>query len=320
MDHLKQLVDQGFDQVNDLILTHLQSQVPLIQEIGRYILAAGGKRLRPLLTLASAASCGYQGKDHAKLACAIEFLHTATLLHDDVVDQSDMRRGQKTANNVWGNQPSVLVGDFLFSRAFDLLVDAGRLDVLKVIASTAEKIAEGEVKQLGAIKNLDTSLHDYLDIIECKTAKLFGAAAKAGAMMADSTQADAFYEYGLNLGMAFQIIDDCLDYGSEVQEMGKSAGDDFKEGKITLPLILAYSLSNQEQKTFWQQSMEQEKIENNDFLKARDIIQTLGVLESAKEMAHEFGHRAKQAIAQLPANDINQALIELVDFSLNRRY
>ena len=237
------LVADGMNQVNAVILDRMQSRIPLIPELAGHLIAGGGKRLRPMLTLACADLVGYAGSRHYKLAAAVEFIHTATLLHDDVVDGSGLRRGRKTANIIWGNSASVLVGDFLFSRSFELMVEAESLKVLKILSGASAVIAEGEVNQLTAQRKIDTSEEQYLDIIGAKTAALFAAACRISAVVADRSEAEeqALDVYGRNLGIAFQLIDDAIDYESDEATMGKDAGDDFRDGKVTLPVILAYA-------------------------------------------------------------------------------
>ncbi|HEX2256922.1 MAG TPA: polyprenyl synthetase family protein, partial [Afifellaceae bacterium] len=233
---------EGMQAVNRLIVERTGSQVTLIPEVARYLIDSGGKRLRPMLTLAGAEACGYRGEGHVKLAASVEFMHTATLFHDDVVDESDTRRGRRTARLVWGNKESVLVGDFLLGQAFRMMVDVGSLDALDVLSTAATIIAEGEVMQLGTAKNTETTEDEYLDVIRAKTAALFSAAAEVGPIVAgaDRRVRAAFRSFGANLGIAFQLIDDALDYGGATASLGKNVGDDFREGKVTLPVVLAY--------------------------------------------------------------------------------
>jgi octaprenyl-diphosphate synthase len=239
--------------VNELILSKAGSDVEMIPEIANHLISSGGKRLRPMLTLASAQMFGYSGDKHVKLATSVEFMHTATLLHDDVVDESDLRRGKKTARTIWGNQASVLVGDFLLGQAFRMMVEVGSLDALDILSTAASVIAEGEVWQLAAAKNLETTEDDYLSVIKAKTAALFSAAAEVGPVIASASKAErnALRSYGVNLGLAFQLVDDALDYGGSAKELGKNTGDDFREGKVTLPVILAYRRGTAEDREFW---------------------------------------------------------------------
>ena len=253
LDRLTQLVSADLAHVNQLILQHMQSDVQLIPQLAGHIIAAGGKRLRPLLTLASARMCGYRGPRAAGLAACVEFIHTATLLHDDVVDESVLRRGEASANAVWGNKASVLVGDFLFSRAFELMVEDGSLKVLKILSHASAVIAEGEVDQLTAQRQVETSEDHYLQIINAKTAQLFAAACRIAPVVAEAGEEaeDALEAYGRNLGIAFQLVDDAIDYSSDSAVMGKGRGDDFRDGKVTLPVILAFARGDAEDRAFW---------------------------------------------------------------------
>ena len=273
---LKGLVAADLDRVNSVILEQMQSQVPLIPELAGHLIASGGKRLRPMLTLASAKMCGYSGDRHIHLAACVEFIHTATLLHDDVVDESDLRRGNETANALWGNQPSVLVGDFLFSRAFQVMVADGSIRVLKILSDVSAVIAEGEVAQLITSNDTATSEDAYLDVIVAKTAALFAAACHIGAVIAERPVADeeALESYGRNLGIAFQLVDDALDYSSRDATLGKTVGDDFREGKITLPVILAYRRGNNVEREFWRRTLEDERQEDDDFAHAASLMTT----------------------------------------------
>src|SRR3954463_4325578 len=253
LDALSALVADDLECVNRLIIERMHSPVALIPQLAGHIVAAGGKRLRPMLTLGASRVCGYRGERHHNPAAWVEFIHTAPLLHDDVVDESALRRGLATANSVWGNKPSVLVGDFLFSRAFKLMVEDGSLKVLDILSSASAVIAEGEVHQLVTSNDLDTTEDDYLAVIRAKTAELFAAAARIGAVVADRPQAeeDALGRFGLNLGISFQLIDDALDYAASQAALGKTVGDDFREGKITLPVILAFRRGSAEERQFW---------------------------------------------------------------------
>ena len=251
------LTAQGMNQVNQVILDRMQSEVPLIPALAGHLISGGGKRLRPMLTLAGADLVGYSGTRHYRLAAAVEFIHTATLLHDDVVDGSDLRRGKAAANIIFGNPATVLVGDFLFSRSFELMTEDGSLKVLKILSGASAIIAEGEVDQLTAQRKIDTSEERYLHIIRAKTAALFAAATRIAAVVAecDSEQENALDEYGRNLGVAFQLVDDAIDYDSDAAAMGKTRGDDFREGKMTLPVILAYARGTPEERAFWKEAM-----------------------------------------------------------------
>ncbi|MGE3396545.1 MAG: polyprenyl synthetase family protein, partial [Sphingomonas sp.] len=253
LDPIVQLVAADLNKVNTVILERMQSEVALIPELAGHLIAGGGKRMRPMLTLACAAMLDYQGQRHHRLAAAVEFIHTATLLHDDVVDGSGLRRGRRTANIIWGNPASVLVGDFLFSRSFELMVEDGSLKVLKILSRASSVIAEGEVSQLTAQRMIDTTEDHYLEIISAKTAALFAAACRIAAVVAerDETTEAALDAYGRNLGVAFQLVDDAIDYSSDAATMGKGAGDDLKDGKVTLPVILAYARGSEADRAFW---------------------------------------------------------------------
>ena len=287
LDLLMKLVTQDLDKVNATILEHMQSPVHLIPQLAGHLIAAGGKRLRPMLTLGTAALCQYSGDRHIKLAACVEFIHTATLLHDDVVDASELRRGKLTANSVWGNQPSVLVGDFLFSRAFQLMVSDGSLHVLKLLSNASAVIAEGEVHQLLTTNDTTTSESDYLEVIQSKTAELFSAAARIGAVVADrpKIEEEALAAYGTNLGIAFQLVDDALDYSARQAELGKTIGDDFSEGKITLPVILAFRRGNEEEKKFWKRCLEELEQHPDDLDRAQSLIKQHSTLDDTMTRA-----------------------------------
>ncbi|HYH17751.1 MAG TPA: polyprenyl synthetase family protein, partial [Azospirillum sp.] len=274
LDDLTALVDDDLKAVNELIIAKMQSSVELIPQLAGYLIAAGGKRLRPVLTLAAARMCGYQGENHKMLATVVEFIHTATLLHDDVVDESDLRRGLASANAVFGNKASVLVGDFLFSRAFELMVEVGSLDVLRILSRASAVIAEGEVLQLQTTNDTETSEQAYLEVIKGKTAELFAAACRVGAVVAGRPQAEemALYDYGMNLGIAFQLVDDVLDYSAKQAKLGKTVGDDFREGKITLPVVLAFRRGNDEERAFWRRAMEELEQQDGDLERAQQLM------------------------------------------------
>ncbi|MBL4785020.1 MAG: polyprenyl synthetase family protein, partial [Cohaesibacteraceae bacterium] len=263
---LVQLTADDLRRVNSLILEKAGSDVEMIPEIARHLISSGGKRLRPMLTLAAATMCGYQGEGHVKLATSVEFMHTATLLHDDVVDESEMRRGKKAARMLWGNQATVLVGDFLLGQAFKMMVEVGSLTALDILSNAACVIAEGEVLQLGAAKNTSTTEDEYLAVISAKTAALFSAACEVGPVLQNSSRDEraAFRSYGQNLGLAFQLIDDALDYGGSSIDLGKNTGDDFREGKITLPVVLAFRRGNEKERSFWKRCLEQSDIVDGD--------------------------------------------------------
>ncbi|NQW11889.1 MAG: polyprenyl synthetase family protein [Alphaproteobacteria bacterium] len=300
----------------------MQSPVALIPQLAGHIVAAGGKRLRPMLTLATAGLVGYQGDRHIGLATAVEFIHTATLLHDDVVDESDLRRGQDTANAVWGNQASVLVGDFLFSRAFQLMVADGSLKTLKILADASAIIAEGEVRQLITTNDVETTEAAYLEVIENKTAELFAAAARIGAVVADRPDDEEarLETFGRNLGVAFQLVDDVLDYDAEQAQLGKTVGDDFREGKVTLPVILAYHAGDAEQKAFWHRVIDRLEQTDGDLEHAQALMAEHRTLRASLERARDYAEAARGALDWFAPTTHRTALEELVDFCVERAY
>ncbi len=316
------LVADELQAVNRIILEHMNSQVSLIPQLAGHIVAAGGKRLRPILTLASSRLCGYQGRRHIHLAACVEFIHTATLLHDDVVDQSNLRRGLSTANALWGNQPSVLVGDFLFSRAFQLMVADGSLKVLKILSDASAVIAEGEVQQLITSNDTATSEKDYLAVVGAKTAALFSAACQIGAVVSERPEDEeiALESYGRNFGIAFQIVDDLLDFSARQAELGKTIGDDFREGKITLPVILAFARANEAEKTFWRRCLEDMEQTDSDLAHAIELMHRHGVLEDTAAYARAYASDARDALAIFPASPMKQEMLELIDFCVERAY
>ena len=274
----------------------------MIPEVAHHLIDSGGKRLRPMLTLAAARMCGYDGEGHVKLAASVEFMHTATLLHDDVVDESELRRGKLAARMVWGNQASVLVGDFLLGQAFKMMVEVGSLEALDVLSGAAAIIAEGEVMQLAAAKNLATTEDEYLAVIKAKTAALFSAAAEVGPIVGGSGKAEraAFRSYGTNLGLAFQLIDDALDYGGSAAELGKRTGDDFREGKITLPVVLSYRRGSDADRAFWKRVLEGGEIGDGDLEHAVGLMRSTAAIDDTVERARHFGAVAKDALAPFP--------------------
>jgi octaprenyl-diphosphate synthase len=316
------LVDDDLRQVKTFILERMASQVAVIPALAGHLIESGGKRLRPLLTLASARMCGYDGADHIKLATTVEFIHTATLLHDDVVDQSALRRGQATANIVWGNQESILVGDFLFSRAFQLMVETGSLKVLDVLSRAASVIAEGEVMQLTTAHNTNTTEDAYLAVISAKTAALFAAAAQVGAIISGRPLAEeeALQSYGRNLGIAFQLIDDVLDYSGQQTKLGKTVGDDFREGKVTLPVVLAYRRGDAEERRFWDRVLGDEGPDAGDFDTALQLLAKHRALGDTVERARHYGAIARDALAIFPKGPYRDAFVGLVDFCIARAY
>ena len=322
LDPMIELVAADMNGVNAVILERMQSKVALIPELAGHLIAGGGKRMRPMLTLACAALLGYPGSRHHKLAAAVEFIHTATLLHDDVVDGSGMRRGKRTANLIWGNPASVLVGDFLFSRAFELMVEDGSLRVLRILSHASAVIAEGEVDQLTAQRQIDTGEDHYLDIISAKTAALFAAACRVSPVVAEaSEEAELALEcYGRNLGIAFQLTDDVIDYASDEATMGKGVGDDFRDGKVTLPVILAFARGNQKDRDFWRAAMAGEQSSDVDLRRAGELLRSTDALSDTIERARHYGRRAIDALAMFPTSKAKSALTEAVEFAIARAY
>ena len=316
------LTATGMNSVNAVILDRMQSEIPLIPALAGHLISGGGKRLRPMLTVAAAELCDYHGTRHHKLAAAVEFIHTATLLHDDVVDGSDLRRGKETANIVYGNPATVLVGDFLFSRAFELMVEDGSLKVLKILSHASAVIAEGEVDQLSAQRHIETSEDRYLSIIGAKTAALFAAATRISAVVAERSEADerALEDYGRNLGIAFQLVDDAIDYDSESTEMGKGKGDDFRDGKMTLPVILAYARGNAEERQFWQDAIAGFRTEDEDLAHAVTLINRHDAVSATRQRARLYAQRAIDAISGFPAGEARSAMAEAAEFAVARRY
>lgn len=322
IEPLLRLVGDDLTRVNQAIVERMDSRVPLIPQLAGHIIAAGGKRLRPLLTLASARLCGYAGPRHIGLAACVEFIHTATLLHDDVVDESDLRRGIATANTVWGNQASVLVGDFLFSRAFQIMVEDGSLEVLRILANASAVIAEGEVMQLATSNDTTTSEEQYLEVIQAKTAALFAAAARIGAVVAGrpKLEEEALDSFGRNLGIAFQLIDDTLDYSAQQATLGKTVGDDFREGKITLPAILAYRRGDEDERRFWRRCLEEVEQQDDDLERAIALMQRHNALADTAERARHYAAIARDALGIFPDTEIKQALVDVVDFAVERAH
>jgi len=322
LDPLMALIAAEMNQVNSVILERMQSEVPLIPELAGHLIAGGGKRMRPMLTLACAKLLGYQGARHHKLAATVEFIHTATLLHDDVVDGSGMRRGRRTANLIWGNPASVLVGDFLFSRAFELMVEDGSLRVLKILSAASAVIAEGEVAQLTAQRRIETDEERYLAIIHAKTAALFAAACRIAAVVAERDEADelALDAYGRNLGIAFQLVDDAIDYASDEAVMGKDAGDDFRDGKVTLPVILAYARGDAAERRFWKEAIEGHRSSDEDLAWATALLDRRAALTDTLARARHYALRAVDALGRFPDGRAKSALIEAAEFAVSRAY
>ncbi len=322
LDTLSALVAEDMAAVNQLIVQRMESQVPLIPQLAGHIIAAGGKRLRPLLTLACARLCGYDGQRHRKLAACVEFIHTATLLHDDVVDASDLRRGGPSANALFGNEASVLVGDFLFSRSFQIMVEDGSIDVLRILSNASAVIAEGEVMQLKTTNDSATSEQAYLEVVRAKTAELFAAACRIGAVVAGrpSSEEEALRTFGLNLGIAFQIADDVLDYSAEQARLGKTVGDDFREGKVTLPVILAINRGSEAERAFWHRTLDEAVRRDGDFEHAQDLLRRHNALRDAIDRARHYGAIARDALGPFSGHPVRQALLDIVDFTVEREY
>jgi octaprenyl-diphosphate synthase len=322
IDPLVHLTAEGMDRVNQMILARVGSDVALIPEIAQHLINSGGKRLRPMLTLATASLCGYQGDGDSKLAASVEFMHTATLLHDDVVDGSEMRRGKLAARMLWGNEASVLVGDFLLGQAFKMMVEVGSLHALDVLSTAAAVIAEGEVMQLSAAKNTSTTEDEYLAVVRAKTAALFAAACEVGPIIAGFGKAEqaACRSYGANLGIAFQLVDDALDYGGASAKLGKKVGDDFREGKITLPVVLSFRRGTEAERAFWTRTLERTEIEEGDLEQAVAIMRRHRAIEDTIERARHYGAMARDALALFRDGDMKAAMLEAVDFCISRTH
>ncbi len=320
VDHLHALVAADMAATDRVIHDRLGSAVALIPDLSLHLIDSGGKRLRPMLTLAAARMCGYGGDAHVKLAAAVEFIHTATLLHDDVVDASSLRRGKLAANVVWGNKPSILVGDFLFSRAFQLMVEAGSMPVLDILAGASAIIAEGEVMQLKSANNLAISEADYMRVVTAKTATLFAASAQAGATIARGS-ADAIEglrAYGHNLGIAFQLVDDALDYSGRQAQMGKSVGDDFREAKVTLPVILAYERADEEAKRFWTRTIQTGPQHEVDLARAIAYVENTGAIRDTRAVAQRYVDAACASLACFPKSEMRETLLGVAGMSVAR--
>ncbi len=324
LEPLLSLCADDMAQVDREILARMRSPVALIPELANHLVGAGGKRMRPLLTVASARLCGYAASDdrHIKLATCVEFIHSATLLHDDVVDVSALRRGKPSANAVWGDKASVLVGDFLFTRSFELMVDVGSLDILAVLSRASSTIAEGEVLQLVSQRDISTPEATYLEVIKAKTAKLFAAAAEVGAMVAgrDGPERVALESFGMNLGIAFQLVDDALDYAGREAELGKSVGDDFREGKVTLPIILAFLRGRTVEREFWKRTIEKLDQRDGDLDHAKTLLDRHGAIADTLERARHYGAMARDALGLFPDKPLKAALLEAVDFAIARAH
>jgi octaprenyl-diphosphate synthase len=319
---LNNLVAADMERVNATIIARTGSEVTMIPEVANHLIASGGKRLRPMLTLAMAKLAGYSGDGHIKLAAAVEFMHTATLLHDDVVDESDMRRGKLAARMLWGNEASVLVGDFLLGQAFKMMVEVGNLPTLDILSSAAAVIAEGEVMQLGAAKNTATNEDEYLAVIRAKTAELFAAACEVGPALANRQKAElaACRSFGMNLGIAFQLIDDALDYGGKSAKLGKNVGDDFREGKITLPVVLSFRRGTENEREFWNRTLADGDVRDDDLETALALITRHNAIEDTVGRARHYGAIATDALALVPPSEVKTALEEAVEFCIGRAY
>ena len=322
IEPLMKLVAADMARVNDTILSRTGSDVAMIPEVANHLISSGGKRLRPILTLAAAGLCDYPGDGHVKLAAAVEFMHTATLLHDDVVDESDMRRGKPAARMLWGNEASVLVGDFLLGQAFKMMVEVGSLPCLDVLSTAAAVIAEGEVMQLSASKDTATSEDAYLQVIRAKTAALFAAACEVGPMLARRPKAEieACRGFGMNLGIAFQLIDDALDYGGSSSKLGKNVGDDFREGKITLPVVLSFRRGSPQEREFWRRTLERGEIQPGDLETALATMKRHRAIEDTIDRARHYGKMARDALELFQGSPWKQALLDSVEFSLQRAH
>lgn len=317
---LMDLVRDDMQRVNALILSKTGSEVEMIPEVAKHLIDSGGKRLRPMITLAAAQMCGYEGDGHVTLAASVEFMHTATLLHDDVVDESDMRRGKLAARMLWGNEASVLVGDFLLGQAFRMMVEVGSLPALDVLSHAATVIAEGEVMQLTTAKNLETTEDEYLEVIRSKTAALFAAAAEVGPIIAgeNSSTISALRSYGNNLGLAFQLIDDALDYGGSAADLGKNTGDDFREGKVTLPVLLAYRRGSDEEREFWRSMLVSGHANDEAFEEAVGYMKKHDAISDTVARARHYVDMAKDALGTMSGSSHKEALIDVLEFCVSR--
>ena len=330
LDRLHAPVRDDLAAVNRVVVDRMQSPVSFIPRLAGHIAGSGGKRLRPLVTLLAARCCGYDGARHVALAACVEFIHTATLLHDDVVDDSAVRRGAATANAVWGNQASVLVGDFLFSRAFELMVEDGSLEVLAILSKASSVIAEGEVMQFLAANDTATGEADCLRVVEAKTARLFAAAAEVGAVAAAESgaapdaEADrwraALVDYGAHLGVAFQLVDDALDYGGADASLGKAVGDDFRDGKVTLPAVLAFARGDERERGFWRRTLEDRRQNDGDLERAIDLVARRGAVRDTVARARKRAENARAALAALPCNRYRAALSDAAVFAVERAW
>ena len=321
LEALSNMLDEDMRAVNKVIIDRMQSPVALIPQLASYLIAAGGKRIRPLLTLAATQIYNGDMVTAHKLAASVEFIHTATLLHDDVVDESLERRGKETANLVFGNQASVLVGDFLFSRAFELMTDSDNIDVLKILSNASAVITQGEVLQLSAISNIDITMDDYIEIITSKTAALFAAACEVGPVLAgvSEEQAKAMRDYGLNMGIAFQIADDALDYSSDTTTLGKVVGDDFREGKMTAPILIALQNADDKEQAFWTRTIGEKKQNENDLKAAQDILNKYNSIQASLDLAEDYATKAQLALEKVPNTSLRSLLSDLAPYTIFRK-
>jgi octaprenyl-diphosphate synthase len=319
---LVELTRIDMEQVNRLVLEKAESHVELIPELARHLIDSGGKRIRPMLTIAAARMCNYNAQLHLKLAMAVEFMHTATLLHDDVVDESDQRRGKQAARIIWGNQASVLVGDYLLGQAFKMMVETGSLECLRILSNAACIIAEGEVLQLSVSQDVSTTEDAYLQVVGAKTAALFAAATEVGAVIADRPREEqlALQSYGRNLGIAFQLVDDALDYSGDSAALGKSVGDDFRERKITLPVVLSYRRGSELERKFWTRTLQDGEQAADDLIYAQKLMAKHGSVAKTIERARHYGDIACDALAIFPDSAWKEALLEAVEFCIARRH
>ena len=322
LECLAALVGPDMAATNQAIVQRMDSEVALIPQLAAHIVAAGGKRIRPLLTLASARMCGYGGDRHVQLAACVEFIHTATLLHDDVVDESLLRRGASSANAVFGNKASVLVGDFLFARAFQMMVADGSLQVLAILSHAAATIAEGEVLQLAIQNDLSTPEARYLDVIRGKTAALFTAACQVGAVVADRPpeEEQALASFGSNLGMAFQLVDDALDYAADQATLGKTVGDDFREGKVTLPVLAAYQAGAEADRLFWRRTIEDSEQSDDDLDHALKLVSSTGAIRATIDHAARFARQARDSLEAFPSGPFRDTLMDVADYTVSRSH
>jgi octaprenyl-diphosphate synthase len=321
LDALYALIRGDLKRVDTLILERVKNEIPLIHDVASHIIASGGKRIRPALTLISAQLCGYDGARHIALAAAVEFIHTATLLHDDVVDESKLRRGKPTANELFGNKASILVGDFVLSQAFQLMVADGSIKVLKILSDAAAIISKGEVMQLMTEGEPATTIENYLQVISSKTAILFASACELGAVVAglDACE-EPLREFGIYTGIAFQLIDDALDYAADQDTLGKTVGDDFREGKITLPVILAYSAGSAEEQAFWTRTMSELNQSPGDLDTALQLMSKHRTLHQTSAMAQHYCEKARQCLADFSPGQAKSAMIDIVDFCAARAF